>query len=116
MSHHHINYIELAARDLVATEAFFTQVFNWQFTHYGPEYSAFSDSGLAGGFYKADLHAQASKGSALVVIYSDHLEVTQTAVEQAGGKISTAIFHFPGGRRFHFIEPSGNELAVWSQQ
>ena len=114
MEHEKINYIELAANDLAATKAFFTAAFEWEFTDYGPEYTAFSNAGIEGGFYRAQLKANAAEGSALVVFYSRSLEATQAKVEAAGGVISTAIFSFPGGRRFHFIEPSGNEFAVWS--
>ena len=75
----------------------------------------FHNRDLEGGFYRAELSGLQSQGSALVVLYSDNLEQTQVAVEQAGGTIAKAIFDFPGGRRFHFIEPSGNELAVWTK-
>ena len=110
-----INYVELPAKDIAATKAFFTQVFNWKFEDYGPEYTAFytAESGLDGGFYKSELTATAAHGSVLVVFYSDDLEQTQAKVEAAGGKIIREIFSFPGGRRFHFTEPSGNEFAVW---
>ena len=114
-AHHHINYIEFAAKDLSATKTFFIKVFNWQFTDYGPEYSAFANSGIAGGFYQAPLAADTAKGSPLIVIYSDALESTLQDVLDAGGIIVKDIFSFPGGRRFHFTEPSGNELAVWSE-
>ncbi|MDP4489252.1 VOC family protein [Pseudoalteromonas piscicida] len=111
----HINYVELAAKDLVATQAFFEQVFDWQFESYGPDYIAFANSGLDGGFFRADVSSKQAQSGALVVLYSDELEAVQSKVEQAGGEISKAIFEFPGGRRFHFIEPSGNEFAVWSK-
>lgn len=114
MEHEKVNYVELAANNLAATKQFFTEVFKWEFTDYGPEYTAFANAGIDGGFYQADLKASAAQGSALVVFYSKTLEETQAKVEAAGGIISTAIFAFPGGRRFHFIEPSGNEFAVWS--
>jgi len=114
--HEKINYVEFAASDLAATKAFFTTVFGWQFTDYGPEYTAFDQQGLEGGFYAADLRACAAKGSALIVFYSDSLAATQVKIEAAGGNITQAIFEFPGGRRFHFTEPSGNEFAVWSDQ
>jgi len=114
MEHEKINYVELPAIDLTATKQFFSHVFQWVFTDYGPEYTAFSNAGIDGGFYQADLKASAEQGSALVVFYSESLEDTQLKVKAAGGSISTAIFAFPGGRRFHFIEPSGNEFAVWS--
>jgi predicted enzyme related to lactoylglutathione lyase len=116
MNHHEkLNYVEFAANNLPATKAFFQAVFNWAFTDYGPEYIAFSNEGLDGGFYKADMHSDADKGGALLVFYSTALEVTQAKVEKAGGKLNRPIFAFPGGRRFHFIEPSGNEFAVWGE-
>ena len=114
MNHHEkINYVEFAAKDLPATKAFFQSAFNWSFTDYGPEYAAFSNEGLDGGFYKADMHSNADKGGALIIFYSNHLEATLSKVEKAGGKVTKTIFPFPGGRRFHFTEPSGNEFAVW---
>lgn len=116
MDHHHINYIELASSDLARTEQFFSQVFGWDFEYYGADYCAFDGSGVKGGFYRADLVANSKQGSALVVIYSHDLEQTLSDVEQAGGTIHQGIFTFPGGRRFHFIEPSGNEFAVWSDR
>ena len=110
-----INYLELPAKDLGATKAFFKAVFNWQFTDYGPEYMAFDKSaGLDGGFYLSKQEAKAATGSVLVVFYSEDLANTQTQIEQAGGQISQAVFEFPGGRRFHFLDPNGNEFAVWS--
>lgn len=109
-----IDYLELPARDLAATRAFFTRAFGWRFIEYGPDYLAFEDAGVQGGFYRADLCARSDQGSVLVVLYSADLEQTQRQVEDAGGQVSKAIFSFPGGRRFHFLEPSGNELAVWS--
>lgn len=116
MSHHKINYIELPAQDLTATVAFFEQVFSWSFTYYGEAYVAFSNSGLEGGFYQSGLASVSLEGGALVVLYSDDLIQSLAQVEHAGGKITKAVFEFPGGRRFHFIEPSGNEFAVWSDK
>ena len=109
-----LNYVEFPAKNIPATKHFFEQAFDWTFEDYGPEYTAFSGQGLDGGFYKSDLTSVASKGAALLVLLSEDLESTQAIVERAGGVISTAIFSFPGGRRFHFVEPSGNEFAVWS--
>ncbi len=109
-----LNYVEFPATNIPATKQFFEKVFGWSFQDFGPEYCSFSDQGLDGGFYQSELTAVAAKGSALLVLKSDDLEQTQSVVELAGGKISTAIFSFPGGRRFHFIEPSGNEFAVWT--
>lgn len=109
-----LNYVEYPARDLVATKAFFAQAFNWEFEDYGPDYCAFFNQGLDGGFYSSDVCSTAKEGSALLVLLSEDLEATQAKVKAAGGTIIRDIFDFPGGRRFHFTEPSGNELAVWS--
>ncbi len=113
--HHQINYIEFPANDLRATKIFFNDVFGWSFQDYGPDYASFTGQGLDGGFYQSDLKSIGAEGAALVVLYSDDLEQTERLVAQAGGLITEAIFAFPGGRRFHFTEPSGNELAVWSE-
>lgn len=111
-----IDYVEFAAADLVGTKAFFTEVFGWKFTDYGPAYTAFSGSGLEGGFYSTELRSRQGEGGALIVLYSDDLEGTLEAVRSGGGEICKGIFSFPGGRRFHFLEPSGNELAVWTEE
>ncbi len=112
-SHLKLNYVEFPAQDIPATKRFFEDAFGWSFTDYGADYSAFSDEGLDGGFYKSNLTSVASNGAALLVLKTVDLEHTQSIVESCGGQISTPIFSFPGGRRFHFIEPSGNEFAVW---
>ena len=113
-NHEKINYLEIPARDIEAAKAFFTEAFGWTFTDYGPEYTAFSNEGIDGGFYKSDLHSSTTTGSALIVFYSTELEQTQSKIEKAGGSIIKPIFTFPGGRRFHFNDPNGNEYAVWS--
>lgn len=109
-----INYVEFPARNIEATKTFFTSVFGWTFEDFGPEYTAFSDQGIDGGFYKSELSSSTESGSALIVLYSDSLKPLQARIEEAGGTIVRPIFPFPGGHRFHFTEPSGNELAVWS--
>ena len=109
-----INYVEFPSRDIEATKTFFETVFGWTFEDYGPEYAAFSSQGVDGGFYKSDLSSSTENGGALVILYSDSLDVVQARIEQAGGSIVKALFSFPGGRRFHFTEPAGNEMAVWS--
>ena len=115
MNHHEkINYVEFVAKDLPGTKSFFKAAFNWSFTDYGPDYASFSNEGLDGGFYKAEMASNTSKGGALLIFYSNQLEATLAKVEKAGGKVNKPIFPFPGGRRFHFTEPSGNEFAVWS--
>ena len=113
--HEKINYVELPAKDLAGTKAFFESVFGWSFVDYGPEYTAFENQGLDGGFFKSDLASSTEKGAALIVFYSNQLEATLAKVEKAGGSILRPIFSFPGGRRFHFTEPSGNEFAVWGE-
>ncbi|MBE2221655.1 MAG: VOC family protein [Anaerolineae bacterium] len=113
--HEKMNYVEFPARDVEAAKKFFTAVFNWSFEDYGPDYTAFSNEGLDGGFYRSDLCATTKTGSVLIVFYSAALAETQTKIEGAGGSISKPIFSFPGGRRFHFTDPNGNEYAVWSE-
>ena len=114
LEHEKINYVEFPANDIAACKTFFKQAFGWSFTDYGPDYTAFSDQGLDGGFYKANLKSDSRQGSALIVFYSNNLEATEKNVEKAGGQIVKPIFDFPGGRRFHFTDPNGNEFAVWS--
>jgi len=113
--HEKMNYVELPAKDLAATKAFFESVFGWSFVDYGPEYTAFENQGLDGGFFQSDLASSTEKGAALIVFYSNQLEATLAKVEKAGGSILRPIYSFPGGRRFHFTEPSGNEFAVWGE-
>lgn len=114
-AHEKLNYVEYPARDLAATQAFFQAAFGWTFAQYGPDYAAFSGQGLDGGFYRAGLAATSAQGGALLVFYSERLEETLAKVTAAGGQIVKPVFAFPGGRRFHFTEPSGNEFAVWAQ-
>lgn len=111
-----IDYVEIPCRDLHATKAFFSAAFQWQFIDYGPEYAAFADAGLDGGFFHSEQVASTAGGSALVVLYSNDLEATLERVQAAGGLIVKPTFSFPGGRRFQFTDPSGNEFAVWSDQ
>lgn len=113
--HEKINYLELAASDLEKTKAFFSEVFHWQFTDFGPQYTAFNFQGLEGGFYQANLCNTSENGGALIVFYSDDLTQTMEKIKRANGSISKDIFSFPGGKRFHFKEPSGNEFAVWTK-
>ena len=108
----HINYVGFKAKDLNQIMQFYTAAFGWQFTDYGPDYIAFSESGLDGGFEKTD---DDIVNGALVVLYHKDLESIRSQVIQSGGIISVDIFSFPGGRRFQFLDPSGNELAVWSE-
>ena len=113
-AHEKIDYVELPAVDLPGTKQFFSQVFGWTFEDFGPEYTAFANQGLDGGFFKSGQKSTTDQGAALIVFYSNDLEGTLNKIERSGGKIVKPIFSFPGGRRFHFTEPSGNEFAVWS--
>jgi predicted enzyme related to lactoylglutathione lyase len=113
--HEKMNYVEVPAKDLSATKAFFQSVFGWSFTDYGPDYTAFEKQGLDGGFFQSDLASSTENGAALIIFYSAQLEATLAKVENAGGVILKPIYSFPGGRRFHFTEPSGNEFAVWGE-
>jgi hypothetical protein len=109
-----INYVEFPASNIEAVKNFFTAAFDWSFVDYGPAYTAFANAGLDGGFYQSDLTVSTDVGSALVVLYSINLEDTQSRIINAGGTIVKPIFSFPGGRRFHFCDPNGNEYAAWS--
>jgi predicted enzyme related to lactoylglutathione lyase len=111
--HHTINYVEFPAEDLAAVKQFYGKAFGWKFTDYGPDYTSFTDGVLDGGFAKGTV---AGETGALVVLYSDNLEASVETVAACGGKIAKPIFTFPGGRRFHFIDPAGNGLAVWSDK
>lgn len=112
MKNNHIQYIEMQSTDLGATKKFYTGAFGWSFTDYGDSYVAFSDAGMDGGFEKVD---EVTQGGVLVILYHKDLTVVQEAIVANGGAISKDTFTFPGGKRFHFIDPSGNELAVWSE-
>lgn len=106
-----IDYVELPAIDMGAVKAFYNRAFGWSFQDYGPDYQAF-DEGLDGGFYTSDA---TQVKPPLVVLYAHDLEAMEAKVKAAGGEITQPIFSFPGGRRFHFRDPAGNELAVWSE-
>jgi hypothetical protein len=111
-----IDYIEFQAADLAATQKFFEQLFGWKFTEYGADYISFEDGRIAGGFSRAERRSTIAGGGALVVFYHPRLEETRQRVIDLGGRITADIFSFPGGRRFHFTEPSGNECATWSEK
>jgi predicted enzyme related to lactoylglutathione lyase len=111
-----IDYIEFPAADFDAIQDFYQRAFNWEFTDYGPEYRSFTDGKLNGGFRRESLKSTTASGSALVILYAENLEGTRDTVASSGGTIIEDIFSFPGGRRFHFADPNGNELAVWSDK
>ncbi len=107
-----INYIEFNVADIARSKAFYGEAFGWTFRDYGPRYCEFSDGHMRGGF---DASAPVTTGGPLVVLYANDLANTQRRIEAAGGIIVKPSFEFPGGRRFHFTDPDGNELAVWSE-
>ena len=113
MKDNHINYIEFKAKNLERIKEFYKASFNWTFTDYGPTYIAFSESGLQGGFEKTE---DEILNGALVVLYHSDLDLIKNRIIESNGIISKDIFSFPGGHRFHFIDPDGNELAVWSDK
>jgi len=112
-THHAIDYVEFTVHDLDAAKRFYAAAFGWQFNDYGPEYTGIKGgNGEVGGLRQS---ADGRTGGPLVILYSNDLEKTLAAVRAAGGKIVREPFPFPGGRRFQFTDPSGNELGVWSE-
>jgi predicted enzyme related to lactoylglutathione lyase len=108
-----IDYIEFSVKSVPDAKRFYGSAFGWRFEDYGPDYASFADGRLTGGFQTAP---EVRSGGPLVVIYASDLEAMEQRITQAGGTIVRPIFSFPGGRRFHFTDPSGNELSVWSDQ
>jgi len=113
LKNNQISYIEFKAKDLEKIKVFYTAAFEWTFTDFGSTYSSFSNSGLQGGFEKTDSEIM---NSALIVLYHKDLELIKNLIIKAGGEITKDVFSFPGGHRFHFTDPSGNELGVWSDK
>ncbi len=110
-----LDYVEFASHDPAASRRFFEQVFGWRFEDYGPDYTAFDDGNMQGGFFRG-APATTAAGAPLLVLYAAQLSPLLAAVLAHGGSLSKPEFAFPGGRRFQFIEPGGNELAVWSER
>lgn len=125
-----IDYVEFTVRDVAEAKRFYGELFNWTFEDYGPDYAAFNDGNLNGGFAKApdtpDTPATqeasdpaaapfARRRGTLIVLYTKDLDALQSRIRAAGGRIVRETFSFPGGKRFHFTDPAGNELAVWSE-
>ncbi|MCP5084484.1 MAG: VOC family protein [Alphaproteobacteria bacterium] len=106
-----INYIEFNVEDIARSKRFYGEAFGWTFTDFGPDYCEFNDGEMTGGF---DQTEPVRSGGPLVVLYGDDLEELQRAIKAAGGEILKPIFDFPGGKRFHFADPDGYELAVWT--
>jgi predicted enzyme related to lactoylglutathione lyase len=109
--HHKVDFFELPTVDLGRAKAFYGAVFGWTFEDWGPDYADIQAAGLSGGLRRVS--EAPPRGGSLVIVYSDDLDATEGQVQAAGGEI-TEHHAFPGGRRFHFLDPSGNELAVWT--
>ena len=110
-----IDYLEIPSKNMEITKDFFTRVFGWTFECYGTEYMVFYGAGINGGFYfHPDLTCTTATGSILPVLYSEDITKTEKDIIQAGGEVVKPLFAFPGGIRFHFIDPNGNEYAIWS--
>jgi len=112
-THHGIDYIEISVTDMAESKRFYEAAFGWNFNDYGPGYAGIQKHGGEAGGLR--LEPKVSGGGPLVILYSNDLDMTLAKVREAGGWIATEPFDFPGGRRFHFEDPSGNELAVWSE-
>lgn len=108
-----IDYIEFPTTDVGRARTFYSDVFGWAFTDYGPDYTSFEDGRITGGFRR---ESEVLSGGTLAVIYAVKLEAVEAKIKEFGGRIIKDTFEFPGGRRFHFADPDGNELAVWSDQ
>lgn len=106
-----IDYVEFAAEDLGAFKKFYGSVFGWTFQDWGPDYISFEGAGLEGGARGGEKPAA---GGALVILYADEIGETERRVCEAGGAV-TDHHDFPGGKRFHFTDPCGNALAVWTK-
>jgi len=112
--HHAIDYIEFSVTDMAQSKRFYEAAFDWKFNDYGPTYAGIQKQGGEAGGLRLD--PKVSSGGPLVILYSNDLVTTLAKVRQAGGRITKDPFDFPGGRRFQFADPSGNELAVWSEK
>lgn len=113
MANTRVDYVELPGTDIPAAKKFYCDVFGWTFTDYGPDYVAFEAEKIGGGF-NAERKVSTQSGP-LVIFYTDDLEAVETKVRAAGAEIVKRE-EFTGGRRFHFVDPCGNELAVWTDK
>ena len=108
-----IDYVEIPVTDPAAARAFFEALFGWEFQEWGDDYLSFNDGRLDGGLRRSKEPASAS--GVLLVFYSEDLQRDVQRVTDLGGSISQDIFEFPGGSRFHFVDPVGNEYAMWTE-
>ncbi|WP_127501083.1 VOC family protein [Actinoplanes solisilvae] len=119
--HHVIDYIEITVGDLPAAKQFYGEAFGWQFNDYGPDYAGIRRPGSGSGSGSAEVGGlrageTVGVGGPLVLLFSSDLDASVVAVQAAGGRVIEGPYEFPGGRRFHFTDPSGNELGVWAEK
>ena len=114
-THHTLDYIELAAPDVAAAKGFYAAAFGWEFNDYGPEYAGIRNADGSDEVGGLTAGATPSTKGVLVLVYSDDVDASLRAVEAADGTVTDPVFDYPGGRRFHFSDPSGNELGVWAE-
>ncbi len=114
MAHHHVDFFEIPAADLAASKAFYAAAFGWSFQDWGDDYADIQGAGLSGGLRRIEARESVQRSGALVILYSDDLAASEVAVTDAGGTV-TEHHEFPGGKRFHFLDPSGTELAIWTK-
>lgn len=105
-----IDYIEFSSPQISETKSFFSHVFGWEFNDYGPEYQEMSNAGISGGI------SAGASAPPLIILKTGDLEEALIKVSAAGAEITQPIFEFPGGRRFHFREPGGTEMAIWAEK
>jgi predicted enzyme related to lactoylglutathione lyase len=113
-THHAISYVEINVADLATARAFYESAFGWQFNDYGPTYAGVRSPDGEGEVGGLNAESQPVRGGPLVLLFSDDLEASLAAVEAAGGQVAAGPYDYPGGRRFHFTDPSGNELGVYA--
>lgn len=114
-THHAIDYVELGVADVERARRFYAAAFGWSFNDYGPDYAGIRGPDGQGEVGGLNGEGPRPPGGPLVLLYSDDLDATLASVVAAGGMVVAEPFDFPGGRRFHFTDPDGTELGVWSE-
>ncbi len=115
-THHALDYVEINVGDVPRAQRFYGDAFGWTFADYGPSYAGIRSPDGDGEVGGLNGTAPPGPGGPLVLLWSDDLDATVTAVESAGGTVTEGPYEFPGGRRFHFADPDGNVLGAWSER
>ena len=113
-THHAIDYVELGVTDLAKSMAFYAAAFDWRFNEYGPDYAGIVAPGGEGEVGGLNPRREPGRNGPLVLLFSEDLDSTMALIAEAGGNVIEGPYAFPGGRRLHFLDPSGNELGVWA--